>query len=77
MDTRWGALSGSTRMRFAAHRLGSEFPRTVSLRAHSHDPHSLCDVSAVLLSVIAIGSALARSAYELALPVFLLLTSSR
>lgn len=64
-------------MRFPAHRLGSEFPRSVSQRAHSHDPHSLRDVSAVLLSVFAIGFALTRSAYELALPVFLLLTSSR
>src|SRR6185295_2903891 len=50
----WGALSGSTRMRFSAHRLRSEFPRSVSLRAHSHDPHSLRDVLAVLLSVVAI-----------------------
>jgi hypothetical protein len=64
-------------MRFSAHRLGSEFPPTVSLRALSHDPHSLCDVFAVLLSVVTIGSALSRSAYELALSVFLLLTRSR
>jgi len=41
----WGALSGSARMRFSAHRLGSEFARSVSLRALSHDPHSLCDAT--------------------------------
>jgi len=54
MDTRWGALSGSARMRFSAHRLGSEFARSVSLRALSHDPRSLCDVYALLLSVAAL-----------------------
>jgi len=50
----------------------------VSLRAHSHDPHSLCDVLAVLLSVVAIDlCALTRArVYELALSAFFVLTRS-
>src|SRR6266545_2927053 len=49
-------------MRFSAHRLRSEFPPSVSLRALSRGPHSLCDVYAVLLSVVAIDlCALARA----------------
>jgi hypothetical protein len=31
-------------MRFSAHRLGSEFPPAVSVRALSRGPHSLFDV---------------------------------
>src|SRR5437879_4393389 len=50
----WGALSGSARMRFSAHRLRSEFARSVSLRALSRGPRSLCDVYALLLSVAAV-----------------------
>ncbi len=73
----------------SAHRLRSEFPRYESLRALSPltpslarrvpYPHSLCDVLAVLLSVVAIDLCALTHArvYELALSVFFVLTRSR